>query len=176
MLYSTTSIQQPNHLCERPSAVTIPNTSCIYLISRRMLRTATAKAKADATLPQRLAIKANHKIACPPVSIQQSSKNLGYAIGSCFKRAAQSMQSTTKHVSFARTHTVRVYNTTNEPAVLATLDSGADGHYISEVDRKRAQLPILRPSSKRVGVANGGCSTAKHVTALPLPRLSPRAT
>ena len=86
------------------------------------------------------------------------------------------MQSTTKHVSFARTHTVRVYNTTNEPAVLATLDSGADGHYISEADRKRAQLTILRPSSKRVSVANGGCSTAKHVTALPLPLLSPRAT
>jgi hypothetical protein len=60
--------------------------------------------------------------------------------------------------------------------VLATLDSGADGHYISESDRRTANLPILRPSSKRVGVANGGCSSARHVTALPLPQLSSRAT
>ena len=53
----------------------------------------TTAAKADTTLPQRLAIEANHKIARPTVSIRQSSKNLGYAI---FKRAAQSMQSNNK--------------------------------------------------------------------------------
>jgi hypothetical protein len=59
---------------------------------------------------------------------------------------------------------------------MVTYDSGADGHYISKRDRKKAGLPILRPSTKRVGVANGGTSTAKHVTQLPFKQLSPKAT
>ena len=45
-----------------------------------------------------------------------------------------------------------------------TYDSGADGHYFSEKDRKQAGLPIIRRSTKRVGVANGGTSTGKYVT------------
>ena len=59
---------------------------------------------------------------------------------------------------------------------MITYDSGADGHYLSEEDRQQAQLPILKPSSKRVGVANGGTSKAKHVTRLPFPQLSQNAT
>ena len=58
---------------------------------------------------------------------------------------------------------------------MVTYDSGADGHYLSEADRKTIRLPILRPSTKRVGVANGGSSQAKHVTALPFKQLSPKA-
>ena len=54
-------------------------------------------------------------------------------------------------------------------------DSGADGHYISERDRKAAHLPILRKSTKVVGVANGGTSTAKHVIQLPFSKLSAKA-
>jgi hypothetical protein len=54
-------------------------------------------------------------------------------------------------------------------------DSGADGHYLSESDRLQAQLPILRPSTKRVGVANGGSSNGKHVTQLPFKQLSKHA-
>jgi len=64
-----------------------------------------------------------------------------------------------KHVSFA-THPVMV-----------TYDSGADGHYISEKDRHNAGLPILCPSTRKVGVANGGTSTAKYVTQLPFQQL-----
>ena len=60
--------------------------------------------------------------------------------------------------------------------MLVTYDSGADGHYISEADRKEARLPILRPSTKRVKVANGETSQAKHVTTLPFPQLSTKAT
>ena len=56
--------------------------------------------------------------------------------------------------------------------VEATYDSGADGHYVSERDRAKLGLPILRKSHKRVGVANGGISTGKHVTRLPFDQMS----
>ena len=59
---------------------------------------------------------------------------------------------------------------------MVTYDSGADGHYISETDRAKANLPILRKSTKRVGVANGNTSHGHHVTALPIPSLSKAAT
>jgi hypothetical protein len=58
---------------------------------------------------------------------------------------------------------------------MITYDSGADGHYISENDRIKASLPILRQSNKRVGVANGGVSKAQHVVQLPFQRLSKAA-
>jgi len=53
---------------------------------------------------------------------------------------------------------VAEYNTKNT-TVMVTYDSGVDGHYISEKDRKTVGLPILRISAKKVGVANG--STCK---------------
>ena len=135
----------------------------------------TVIAKANVTLPQRRAIDANHSITKAKVSLTQSGHNLSYTNGSCFKWAVQQLSQHGKHVSFAPTHTVCVYQRHATPAVLATLHSGADGHYLSESDRRQANLPILRPSSKRVGVANGGCSTAKHMTALPIPQLLPWA-
>ena len=58
---------------------------------------------------------------------------------------------------------------------MITYDSGADGHYISEVDRIRAKLPILRKSIKHVGVANSRISAGKHVTKLPFKQLSAEA-
>ena len=58
---------------------------------------------------------------------------------------------------------------------MVTYDSGADGHYISEKDRRNAGLPILRPSTPRVGVANEGTSTAKYITQLPIQQLSAQA-
>jgi hypothetical protein len=61
-------------------------------------------------------------------------------------------------------------------AAMITYDSGADGHYISKRDRKLVGLPILRPSTKRVAVANGETSTAKHVTKLPFKHLSAKAS
>jgi hypothetical protein len=58
---------------------------------------------------------------------------------------------------------------------MVTYDSGADGHYLSEKDQRKAGLPILRPSTRKVGVANGGTSTAKYVTQLPFQQLSAQA-
>ena len=58
---------------------------------------------------------------------------------------------------------------------MITYDSGADGHYMSEDDRAKLRLPILRASTKRVGVANGAASKGKVVTKLPFPQLSDEA-
>ena len=58
---------------------------------------------------------------------------------------------------------------------MVTYDSGADGHYISERDRATARLPILRQSTRLVGVADGNTCRGKHVTKLPIPGLSPKA-
>ena len=57
-----------------------------------------------------------------------------------------------------------------------TYDSGADGHYISESDRRKAGLPILHKSCKCVGVANGQVSHGNNVTHLPVPQLDAKAT
>ena len=54
-------------------------------------------------------------------------------------------------------------------------DSGANGNYISKTDRKKAGLPILRRSTKRIGIANGSTSSGKFVTQLPFPQLSKQA-
>eukprot|EP00804_Cyclotella_cryptica_P026916 CCRYP_014749-RA/>CCRYP_014749-RA protein AED:0.26 eAED:0.26 QI:0/0/0/1/0/0/2/0/1022 len=70
---------------------------------------------------------------------------------------------------------LQIFHTTIAPMALTTFDSGADGHYLSERNRAHAQHPILHPSTKRVSVANGSCSHDKHVTALPLKYISPRA-
>ena len=58
---------------------------------------------------------------------------------------------------------------------MMTYDSGAGGHYFSENYRKKVGLPIIRRSTKRVEVANGGTSTGKYVTKLPFQHLSDQA-
>jgi hypothetical protein len=70
---------------------------------------------------------------------------------------------------------VAEYNTKNT-TVMVTYDSGADGHYISEKDRKTVGLSILRISAKKVGVANGSTCKGQYVTALPFPQLSTKAS
>jgi hypothetical protein len=78
-------------------------------------------------------------------------------------------------VRFQRTPTVVTFHARNE-AKMMTYDSGADGHYFSEDDRKKAGLHIIQKSTKRVGVANGGTSTGKYVTKLPFQNLSDQAS
>ena len=93
----------------------------------------------------------------------------------CIRKNATKMFSQGKKVRFARKRTVREFNS-NEIATMVTYDLGADGHYVSEKDRIKAGLPILKPSTKRVAVANGATSKAKHVAKLPFPVLSDKAT
>ena len=134
----------------------------------------TTLAKEDRSNPQRLAIDAAHQLTTnKQPSFRQRFVN-GNTMGSCFKQAVQCLQAT-KHVSFAPKHTVHIFDTL-QPAVMITYDSGAGGHYLSKIDRQQAQLPILRPSTKQVGVANGGSSSGKHVTQLPFEQLSEQAT
>eukprot|EP00956_Cyclotella_meneghiniana_P024798 scaffold50421_cov81-Cyclotella_meneghiniana.AAC.3 len=127
-------------------------------------------AKADVTNKNRNAIDANHKLNQHQPSLLQQGRNASYRISTAFKRATTN---TAKRVRFAANHSVRTF--TSHPAAFITFDSGADGHYVSEKDRKAAGLPILKRSTKRVGVANGGTSQAKHVTKLPFAKLSSKA-
>ena len=55
---------------------------------------------------------------------------------------------------------------------MITYDSGTDNHYMSEADRIRLGLPILRTLQKRVAVANGDTRSSKYVTRLPFPHFS----
>ena len=55
---------------------------------------------------------------------------------------------------------------------MITYYSGEDNHYMSESDRIRLGLPILRSPHKRVAVANAGTSIGKYVTRLPFPQIS----
>eukprot|EP00956_Cyclotella_meneghiniana_P017716 scaffold29109_cov56-Cyclotella_meneghiniana.AAC.5 len=134
----------------------------------------TVIAKNDTTNKNRTTIDAAHKLQEHHPSIIQQGRNAGYNISTAFRRAAQSIKPSTKRVRFDTKFSTRTFNT-NETSALITYDSGADGHYISEHDRIAAGLPILRRSTKRVGVANGGSSTAKHVTQLPFKQLSSKA-
>ena len=80
-----------------------------------------------------------------------------------------------KCVRFAKTRQVRTFSLQEHP-IMVTYDSGADGHYISEHDRAKAGLPVLRRSTKCVRVANGDTSKAQFVTNLPFKHLSHKAT
>eukprot|EP00804_Cyclotella_cryptica_P009066 CCRYP_003160-RA/>CCRYP_003160-RA protein AED:0.47 eAED:0.47 QI:0/-1/0/1/-1/1/1/0/151 len=82
--------------------------------------------------------------------------------------------STDRHVRFASHTQIRHYDL-QATTPLITFDFGADGHYLNETDRHTAGLPILRPSSRQVGVANGSTSKARYTSRLPCPQLSPNA-
>jgi hypothetical protein len=59
---------------------------------------------------------------------------------------------------------------------MITYGSGANGHYISKKDRRRAGLSIIQKSTRWVGMVNGGVSKAKFVTQLLFKDLSAQAT
>jgi len=94
-----------------------------------------------------------------------------YGICTAFKRAATQLLTNKKQVTFKANNKAERDNT-----VYLTHNSEADGHYVSKDDRKEECIPILRSSSKKVRVANGNTCKAKHVTQLPFPQLSKRAT
>ena len=76
-----------------------------------------------------------------------------------------------QQVRFQRTPTVSCFHNEKEP-IMITYDSGTDNHYVSEADWIKLKSPILRPSHKRVAVANGSTSEGKYVTRTPFPQLS----
>ena len=103
----------------------------------------------------------------------QRGKNVGWALTANIKRATSALFAK-KGVRFESKIKVRTYHDDDEP-IMVTYDSGADGNYVSEDDRRKAGMPILRKSTKRVGVANAGTCQGKWETELPLPQLSKRA-
>ena len=129
----------------------------------------TTKAKADTTSKQRQAIDTAHTMH--PKKHQQISR--GQALATTIRRALNKL-STTRHVHFAAHPHIRHFDS-KATTPLITFDSGADSHYLSETDRLAAGLPILRSSTRRVGVANGSTSKATYVSQLPFPQLSPNA-
>jgi hypothetical protein len=117
-------------------------------------------AKADETNKKHMAINTAHtNRGTTSIGLAQRGRNATYSLGSAFNRMIKKINKN-KHVSFV-THPVMV-----------TYNSGADGHYISEKDQRNAGLPILQPSTRKVGVTNGGTSTANYVTQLPFKQLS----
>ena len=83
-----------------------------------------------------------------------------------------------KHVSFkgeTQIHIIPSRHEANDPLISVVYDSGTDGHYITEEDRKQVQLPILRRSIKKVNVANGETCKAQFTTQLLFKALSKSA-
>jgi hypothetical protein len=112
-------------------------------------------------------------MAQQPLVFAQRGHNAVYSLGSAFNQTIKKINKN-KHVSFATHNEVHQY-TNNEQHIMVTYDSGANGHYISKKDRHKAGLPILRQSTQKVGVTNGGTSKAKYVTQLPFRQLSAQA-
>ena len=137
----------------------------------------TELAKSDKTNKQQIGIDKNHQLPHHQIEWKQKAKNASHTItGSiyCAFKSAKTAFTQTKTVRFATTRQVLIFQDKLFAASI-TYDSGADGHYLSKRDPKNVGLPIIRPSTKRVGVANGGTSTAGHVSRLPFKQLSDQA-
>jgi hypothetical protein len=135
----------------------------------------TLLAKDDQTNTQCRAIDSAHvKNNKPAIGLAQRGCNTVYSLGMTIGRTLKKI-SNNKHVRFAKNNEEHLFDNTETP-IMITYDSGANGHYISKKDRRKARLPIIRKSTRRVGVANGGVSQAKFVMQLPFKALSAEAT
>ena len=134
----------------------------------------TAIAKQDFKDARRITIDAahtaNHKAKAKPQLIKQG-KNVFYFLATSVRKLVRKFTNNNQQVRFRHKPTVASFHKMEEP-IMITYYSGADNHYMSEADRIILELPILRPSHKRVAVANGGMSEVKYVTRLPFPQLS----
>jgi hypothetical protein len=105
-------------------------------------------AKANESNEKRMAINAAHtKCGTTSIGFAQRGCNAAYSLGSAFNHTIK-MINKNKHVSFATHNSVHQY-INNEQHIMIMYDSGADGHYISEKDRRKAGLPILCPSTRK---------------------------
>ncbi len=135
----------------------------------------TILAKGNQTNTQRRAIDPTHvKNNKPAIGLTQRGRNTACSLGTTIGQTLKKISSN-KHVRFAKHNKVHLFDNAETP-IMMTYDSGADGHYISKKDRRNAGLPIIRKSTRRVGVANGGVSQAKFVTQLLFKDLSAQAT
>ena len=82
----------------------------------------------------------------PAPTFVQQGRIAGGRFACTIRQAARALTGITKRVRFKRDTTTATFNKDDE-AFVVTYDSGADGNYISEADRKKAGLPILRAST-----------------------------
>ncbi len=134
----------------------------------------TVLAKGNQTNTQHLAIDSSHVNSNKPATgLTQRGCNIAYSLGTTISQTFKKI-SNNKHVRFAKHNKVHLFSNTETP-IMVTYDLGADGHCISKKDCRKAGLPIIRKSTRQVGVANGGVSQAKFVTQLPFKDLSTKA-
>ncbi len=105
----------------------------------------TILAKGDQTNAQRRAINSAHvKNNKPAIGLDQCSCNTAYSLGTSIGRTLKKI-SNNKHVRFAKNNEVHLFDNAETP-IMITYDSGANGHYISKKDRRKAGLPIILES------------------------------
>ena len=133
-----------------------------------------ATAKQDHKDTRRITIDtahtAYHRATAKPQFLHQG-KNIGYVLATTVCKLVHNFTNNNQQVIFRHKPTVTRFHN-EEELIVITYDSGADNHYMSEADRIKLKLPILRPSHRRVAVANGGTSEGKYVTRIPFPQLS----
>ena len=112
----------------------------------------TVFAKANTSDPRRRAVDRSHRRCVNKFSLFRGGINAGYSISTTFRRAIQRLKFSTPCIHFAPLPTVATFSS-EENATMVTYDSGANGHYFSKADRKRAGLPILWQSAKHIGVS-----------------------
>ena len=116
----------------------------------------TDLAKNDATNAKCKAFDSTHgKRNTANIGLAQRGCNMAYSMSSAFNRMFKKLNKTRRHVSCASHNSVGLFNDHTEP-IMITYNSGADGNYTSERDCIKAGLPILRQSTRKVRVANGG--------------------
>ncbi len=134
----------------------------------------TVLAKGNQTYLQCLAIDSAHiNSKKPALGLTQCGCNTAYSLDTTISQTFKKI-SNNKHVRLAKHNEVHLFSNTETPIMVA-YNLGADSHYISKKDRRKAGLPIIQKSTRRVGVANGGVSQAKFVTQLPFKDLSAKA-
>jgi hypothetical protein len=102
----------------------------------------TILAKGNQTNTQRRAIDSAHvKDNKPAIGLAQCGCNTTYSLGTTIGQTLKKIRNN-KHVRFAKNNEVHLFVNAETP-IMITYNSGADGHYISKKDCRKAGLPII---------------------------------
>ena len=124
----------------------------------------TDSAKNNATNVKPKAIDSSHITWDEPsIGLAQHGKNTTYSMSFTFNWTIKKFNKTTRHVNLSFHNSMRLFNNLTVP-IMITYDSGANGNYNSKRDCVKADLPILRQSTRKVWLANRGTIQEKHVT------------
>ncbi len=102
----------------------------------------TVLAKGNQTNTQRLAFDSAHVNSNKPaIGLTQRGCNAAYSLGTTISQTFKKI-SNNKHVRFAKHNKVHLFSNTETP-ITVTYNLGADSHYISKKDCRKAGLPII---------------------------------